>query len=298
MIESLALNIAAEKSVQTAGKILSNLKDLAVSFQAAESAKGAVVRVPVVAAGTAAAFDKANNNYAGSTAGVAGVDITLNQHLVVSHAVSDTDLDETDVKPDYFAAVGEGIGRQLARGISKYALGLINKAACAQEKVLAAGDYDAEGLAEIFAAADTQCGMDPAECVLVLKPALYAEVLANLPYTMHNPAAGTQYGYIPGYMGFKAIVCTTDLDTTATEKLNGALIHQDALGIASRVLHCDPAAYSEVGVKADEASNVAIQFRRFADPATGDNNIAGTVIFGASLLQPGKVLRIVSEATA
>lgn len=298
MIESLALNIAAEKSVQTAGKILSNLKDLAVSFQAAESAKGAVVRVPVVAAGTASAFDKVNNNYAGSSAGVSGVDIALDQHLVVSHAVSDTDLDETDVRPDYFAAVGEGIGRQIARGISKYALGKINKTNCAKETVLAAGGFDAEGLASIFAAADTECGMDPAECVLVLKPAVYAEVLANLPYTMHDPASGTQYGYIKGYMGFKAIMCSTDLDTAATEKLNGALIHEDALGIASRVLHCDPTAYAEVGVKADEASNVAIQFRRFADPATGDNSIAGTVIFGAALLQPGKVLRIVSAATA
>ena len=73
----------------------------------------------------------------------------------------------------------------------------------------------------------------------------------------------------------------------------------NAIAIASRVLKIqNPKMYEEIGTNTDEKSGLTVQFRRGADWRTGDAYATGECLFGSALLQPTKIVRLVSEATS
>ena len=75
--------------------------------------------------------------------------------------------------------------------------------------------------------------------------------------------------------------------------MNGAIICDTAVGVASRYLFPGTeGAYPQAWVATDD-SGFTIGYRRFMDLATGSNKFAGDVLFGAKLLQPSKIVRLV-----
>lgn len=295
-ISTLQLSIAAEKAVQAASAAIAPLKYFATSFNAAEANIGNKVRVPVFSIGSAAAFNAASNNYAGNSQDVAGVDVTLDDHYVKSVYYTDLDFAECDV--NFFAEAGIGIAKVLSRAAVDHTVGLINKTNCENESVITAANFGTKSnVADLYAVADSE-GLDPRECVMLLKPAAFAKLLGTLDANVYGGTEAVRDGLIPGLFGFKAVVSCNSLSTDSGEKLNGAIVHEESIGIAGRYLRPDEAAYSETGAKTDEKTGLTIGFRRFADPKTGYRYIAGELLYGDALLQPTKVVRLVESATA
>ena len=294
-LSTLQLTIAAEKSVQAASKAVAPLKLFATSFSAAEASKGNVIRVPVFNVGEAAAFNVDSNNYCGSTQDVAGVDVTLDQHLVKSVYFDDRDFAECEV--DFFAGAGEGIGRVLSRGIVDGAMALLVKANITDEHVFTVANAKTKDVvANLYAVADSN-GLNPADCVLVVKPTVFANLLSILDASAYGGRDAILAGLIPGLFGFKGVFPCNSLSTAAGEKLNGVILPSETLGIASRVLRvASPSAYEEIGTKTDEATGLTFGFRRFGNACTGRNYIAGEVLAGFKILQDAGV-RLVESAT-
>ncbi len=79
------------------------------------------------------------------------------------------------------------------------------------------------------------------------------------------------------------------------ENLVGAIVYPTAIGVAGRVLKPQsPRAYEEVGYSSDDKSGLAIGWRRFGDPRTGENFVAYESVFGADVISPKTLVRIVS----
>jgi hypothetical protein len=72
---------------------------------------------------------------------------------------------------------------------------------------------------------------------------------------------------------------------------------RNAIGVAGRVLPVlNPKLYDEVGTVTDEHSGLTLQFRRGGAWETDRAVMTCEALFGAKLLQPTKIVRIVSEA--
>ena len=285
-IETLQLKIAAEKAIETAHKAIAPLKDFAISFNAAETLKGSAVRVPVFNVGDAAEFDAESNNYEGSTQGVTGVDVNLNNHLVKSVFYTDRDFVECDV--NFFEGAGKAIATVLAKGDVDQVAGLINSTNVSASAQMTIANWATKNtVANLYKIADDN-DMYPGECVLLVSPAAFASLLSMLDANVYGGDEAIKEGYISGLYGFKSVIMCNALGSGMT----GAIVHSEAIGIAGRVLPADAAAYTEVGTITDEHTGLTIGFRRFSNPATGKRYLAGEMLYGAQLLQPTKVVRL------
>jgi hypothetical protein len=137
--------------------------------------------------------------------------------------------------------------------------------------------------------------INPGECVLMLNAAAYGRVLASLDANLYGGPEAIRSGMIEGLYGFDAVMENDML--LKDQNLIGCIIPRNAIGIAGRVLPVvNPKLYEEVGTVTDEHSGLTMQFRRTGDQATDRSVMTCEALFGAKLLQPTKIVRIVSSA--
>lgn len=106
---------------------------------------------------------------------------------------------------------------------------------------------------------------------------------------MYGGTDAIQLGVIKGLYGFKGFVCSSNLVSC-----DGAIICEDAIGVASRYVYPGTeGAYPEAWSATDE-DGFTIGYRRFMNLNTGTNMFAADVLFGAKILQPSKIVRLVS----
>lgn len=173
----------------------------------------------------------------------------------------------------------------LTRGVNDYVFGLINST-----NVTLTADTPATKatIAGLYAIAENN-DIPVDQCIVAMKPTQFSGVLSCLDYTVYGSTDAIQLGVIPGLYGFKGFVCAPNLPAGT----NGAIICDTAVGVASRYLAPGTAgAYPQVW-SATEESGFTVGYRRFMDLGTGTNKFAADVLFGAKILQPSKIVRLV-----
>lgn len=284
-IESLNLKIAAERAIVAAHGYIAPLKFFATSFSEEAKNKGDAVLVPVFNLSASTEFDADSNNYAGTENGVDGVAVTLSSHLVKSVRVTDKQLADTDI--DFFENAGRAIGERLGQDVVGNVLGLVADATLTAS-FTTANSQSKTATANLYAIADTN-GIDPRDAVVVLPPAKFAGILSQLDANVYGGMDAIREGLIPNLYGFYGVFSSNQLP----EGVGGAIIHKEAIGVASRYLAPEASAYSEVGQMKDDKSGFTIGFRRFALPDTGRRYLAGEALFGKALLQPTKIVKLI-----
>ena len=125
---------------------------------------------------------------------------------------------------------------------------------------------------------------------MALKPTQFATVLGQLDANIYGGSEAIRLGVVEGLYGFKGFVCAPNLP----EGVDGVIICDTAVGVASRYVYPGTeGAYPEAWSATDE-DGFTIGYRRFMNLATGTNMFAADVLFGASILQPSKCVRLVS----
>ncbi len=298
-LTSPALVFSTDKAIIAARKALAKVSLFGTDFSADAVTPGTTMKIPVFTPSTAGTFNASSNNYEDTDGSVAYASVTFDNH--VKHTFQFDDKDFTLVNGTHFwANAGRASGDAIAKAILSAATGLINKTnipKTTENEVTftTISKTTAAGLRATCAAA----GIDPAQTVLMLTPAKFAELLALLDANVYGGASAIRDGIVEGLYGFKAVMENGELDSGTTEKLNGALVPTDSLVVAGRLVPVlSPSVYEEVGQTRDEVSGLVIGARRHGDPATGANYITHEALFGASLVQATKIVRLVSAATA
>ena len=286
-INNLNLKIAAEKSIIEAHNYIAPLKFFATSFNEEAKNPGDAVLVPVFALSAVADFDADNNNYAGTEQGVSGVPVTLNQHKVKSVYITDRQVAETNI--DFFEGAGRAIGDKLGQAVVGGALSLIGDSTVTlSASFTTANSQDKKATANLYAIADEN-GIDPRDAVVVLPPAKFAGVLSQLDANVYGGWEAIRDGLVPNLYGFYGVFSSTQLPAG----VGGAIVHREALGIASRYLEPMGGVYEEVAQVKDDKSGFTIGFRMFGQKETGRRYIAGECLYGAALLQPTKIVKLI-----
>lgn len=280
----LQLKVASESAVIAAHANMAKLNVFAKSYSELNGVPGQSIAIPVYDLSAAATFSAGTNDYGTGGTEVDGMILTIDQHLVKSVSITDRQLAETGISwaKDTTAALAD----TLTRGVNKYVFGLLGGADITLES-----SFDATAknvVANLYkVAADNDIPVD--RCVVVLSPTQYAKVLSLLDANVYGGWDAIKYGYIPGLYGFKAFVCSTFLP----EGVNGAIMMDSSIGIASRYLApATPGAYPESWMAATE-DGFAMGFRRFMDLNSGTDKFACDVLFGAKVLQANKIVKLV-----
>lgn len=280
----LALKAASESAIIAAHKNLAKLSLFAKNFSELQGVPGKSVAVPVYNLSAAAAFVAGSNDYATGVNEIGGELITLDQHLVKSVAITDVEEAETGIR--WAADTSYALADMLTRGVNDYVFGLINATNCPLS-----ADTNLSSKTVIAqlgtTASDNDIPVDGA--IVALKPQYFYGVCGQLDSCIYGSPDAIRFGVIPELFGFKGFVCAPNLP----EGVNGAIICETAVGIASRYLAPGTeGAYPEVWTATDE-SGFTIGYRRFMDLGTGSNKFAADVLFGAKVLQPSKIVRLV-----
>lgn len=299
-LTSLAGRLASQEALIAATREIFQISDIAHRYAEAESAQGASIVVPLFNVPTAKAFAPPTTNYMSTDGTVSGVPINLDMHYFQGFKFADIDFAQCPV--GFWKGAGEAIGKALGKAIAGNVVGLINKAnvpkSATNEKVLAAAD-NKKAIAALTVAAE-DADFDPAKATLLLSGKLFSELCAVMDANVYGGPEAVRAGSLaPGCYGFGRIRRCNALSTATGENLTGAILSDDALGYACAPLEPQgKAGLDEYGFATDQASGLTIGFRRFADNANGTNYMVGEVLMGAKLLQPTKVVRLVSAATA
>ena len=287
-LTSPAAVYTAAKAVVAARKAVAKVSEFSTDFSADAVKPGTTLKVPVFAAGTAAAFNRTSNNYETVDGTVTWADVTFG-HIKSTFSFDDTDFLLAD-GTHFWDNAGAASGLAVAAGIEKAVGDLFAEAAVTETHAMASVTKAA--VAKLRAKCAT-VGIDPGRSVVLLSPNYFADLLGLLDANIYGGAEAIRNGLIPGLFGFKAVAEFSAFPEAAT---HGAVVPEDALAIAARLVPVEsPAVYQEVGSYTDEQSGLVLGVRRHGDPATGSNYMTVECAVGAALVQGTKVFRITAS---
>lgn len=294
-ITTLALDIAAEKSVRAAKPVLAPIGKFAHSFAAAEAEKGDTVKVPVFAAGAAYDFSSSNNYTSATEAGVSGKNIELNKHKWASQRLLPDDAMETEAGRDW-------VEQTTAKSVEAVAKALI--ADCFTELCTGAtGTLTLSGtkyVAKVVNArtATVAAGICPEESTLVVPPLFFSELLGELPFNVWGDQDPFQNGYVDRILGFgriaEANVANFTIGTGSdakTYKLDAAVVENTAFGIATRLpIVMNPEKFEVSDISLPEVGPWSFRVRSTGTASDDAKFLGAELIYGVKVLKPAEIL--------
>ena len=279
----LAMKVAAEKSIEAMHAAMAPLKLFAHDYTELDGRKGEAIAVPVINLSASGEFDAESNNYCSGTQVFDGQIVTLDKHFVQSATITDRQLQATNF--NWLGDLAGAQARQIGRDINKYVFGLFTDTNVTLSATLDVSSKEAVA-SLVKTAADND--INPADAIVVLGPADFYKVLSKLDANVYGGTSAIQNGMIEGLYGFYGVVQSTFLPSGT----KGAIISRDAVGLASRYLEPLADAYVETW-RASDGDMATVGFRYFGQPCSGARYLAAEALFGAKILLPNKIVRLV-----
>ncbi len=318
-IKDPAVRFMANRAIMVAHDTIARLRDFTTDFTPDAVQAGSTMLVQFFDDGEAEDFNRETNNYGHASASSSFVEVKFGTHIKKTFEFTPDDY--LNIGSNRWQNAGDAMGRSVSRGLLKRACAIINKTnipTSGQDKKVAedgtitgtllnfgawnekvyANAITKSVVAEEFYDACSKADIDPADTVVMLNGKKFGQLLASLDANVYGDRSAIAEGRIPGLYGFRAVIKNDMLPADSAEHLFGALVPVNALGIAGRTIPVlNPQEYAEVGTVTDDASGLVIQFRRGGDWRTDCSDLTAEALFGSKLLQPTKIVRLVSEAT-
>lgn len=283
MFDELKLKVAAEASIQTMHTEMAPLADFVHDYTELDGRKGEAIAVPVINLSASGEFDPDTNNYCNGVDAVDGAVVTLDKHFVQSAVITDRQLAATDF--NWVRDIVTAQTRQMGRDINKYVFGLL-----ASPDITLSAEVDTSSKQAVAKLVQTAADNDLpiGDSIVVLGPADYYKVLSYLDANVYGGTDAIRGGRVPGLYGFASFVMSNVLP----EGVKGAIISRDSIGLASRYLEPLEGAYVNAW-RASDGDIATVGFRHFANLCTGRRYLAIEALFGAKILQPKKIVKLV-----
>lgn len=288
-LSSPGLIKAVNDAIVAAGPACNIAGEFTRDFSDAFAGEGLTAKVAIFRSGSAAAFNKTNNNYG-------TVDSTSDGWATValgSHVKQTRELDAAVYleQPNipYWAKMAEAAGKAVSKSISNAIGAAINSTNCTGTAAVVASATLANigGLRNV-----ALC--DIADTVVALDGAYFTDLLVALGGTYGASAEALQGRIIKNLFGFKSVVCIDGLPSG----VKGALIPANSFAIAGRAVNVqNPEAYAEWGTVTDPASGLTLTVRRHGDANTDATLINVEALFGAKIIDGAQVQLIKASAS-
>lgn len=324
-LTSPELVFAANTAILKAQRTIAKVSKFATDFSPEAAQPGSTMMIQFFDDGEASEFrakadgDTPSNNYGDADGSTSFIPVTFTNHPKKSFAFTPQDflaVNGSKFWENSGAAAGRAVEIAILKTVSQYfksaliptsgqdkhtddsgrVTGTLLNFGAWNEQVFGTGAFTKNAVAIQARQYCDAAEINPGESVLILNAKAYGEVLASLDANLYGGPEAIRYGMIEGLYGFDAVM--EDDCLPKDENLVGVIVPRNAVGIAARVIPVlNPNHYDEVGTVTDEHSGLTLQFRRGGDWKTDRSVMTCEALFGAKLLQPTKIVRIVSEAT-
>ena len=273
---------AADKAIIAARPALEIVKNFAIDFSADAVKPGTGVVVDVVKA-VAEDFDEETANYGHATNTSTPVTVAANVRKKSTFSLSDLDAieDETGAALEGDAiASGRAVGAELIKSVT----GLLTDAKAESTALTLAGAT----LGDFFAlrGAIEAAGIDPAVCVMLLKPTQYSLLCSVLNAGIVGDGSVVRGGVIGAALGFKSVYSAPTIGGAGC----GFVVPENALAVVNRVVKPIKGAVGgliEYGEHVDEVSGLVTTHRVVYDALKGKAFWTHEGLMGAALTKSG-----------
>ena len=316
-LTSPELVFAANTAILKAQRAIAKITKFATDFTPEAAQPGSTMMIQFFDDGEADEYNESTNNYSHADGSTSFIPVTFTNHPKKSFAFTPADflaVNGSRFWENSGAAAGRAVEIAILRTVSQYlsatniptsgtdsytdgtgrTTGTLLDFGAWNEHVFS-GTVNKDMVAIACREACDAAEINPGECVLMLNASAYGRVLASLDANLYGGPEAIRDGMIEGLYGFDSVM-ENDL-LLKNQNLIGCIIPRNAVGIAGRILPVvNPKLYDEVGTVTDEHSGLTLQFRRTGDQATDRSVMTCECLFGAKLLQPTKIVRVVSSA--
>jgi hypothetical protein len=282
-VTSQGLVAGADKVILAARPYLEFIKLFSTNFAALNSAQYNAIAVNVLAA--ASEDFGAGAGYTHPTNTIKPATITLSAHRKSTFTIGDVDAIKNELAPcwnEMGPKAGEAIGKYVVQTV----MGLLTYSA-ATAQITQATHAALADFTALHAAAIGK-DLDPAQCVLLLTPATYAQLLAVLPANVLGDDEAIRSGMIGRFIGFKSVVCAPNLPVASAGSANNtwaAIVPEGAIATANRIVTPvrEGGNLIEFGTITDEATGFSFGQRVVVDADQGTCSWSVDCLFGAAL---------------
>lgn len=322
-LTSPALRYAANDIIMSLRKEITPVTQFTTNFTAEAVTKGTTLLIPIIYDTEAGEFNRETNNYLTPNGSLMYTPMKFDTHIKHSFGFTANDFNLVNGTA-FWSKSAESSTRALSRKIANTVFGLITAKNIPltgndyteitdkdgnviggegtplhfgewNEKVVGTGVFT-KGIAAQLRAACDAADIAAGDTILALNPTKFAELLDTLDAQLYGGPEAIRSGIVPNLYGYKAVVEVNEMPGDVGGKQIGALIPATSMAVASRILPVlNPKLYDEVGVTTDEKSGLAVQLRRAGDVSTDDSVATAEVLFSAKLVQPTKIVRLVTE---
>lgn len=251
---------------------------------------GETVRVPLVTADAAAAWNDTTNNYGRTSASLYDKKVSLDQRPIAGFGITAAQM--TNFRPQWWEAKGALNARSVADAVLDTVFGVVTAAnfgdTAAKKLNVVLAEFGRKAIASLRPKV-VKGKLQPAKSVLVLNPDFFAALLADLDATVYGGREAIQGGVIPGLLGFRAIIEAPQYEGP------GFVCHPDAIVVASRRIQvADTTPYKEFGPVTEPDTGLTLNRVIYTAGATGQTNFSVECLFGVDAGNPDALIRLVA----
>lgn len=281
-VTKAGLKAAADKVILAARPVVEVIRLFSTNISPDSARKGDGVAVEVLSA-VAGDFGS-SNGYTKSNGTIKPATVTLDKHKKASFTIADTDALENELDP-VWGAMTPANAKAVAKAVVTDVMALLTHTNA--KAVVTAAHATLANFTAIRSIAEAN-GLDPADCVLALTPAAYADLLSVIPANVYGSDEAIRMGQIGAFIGFKAVIDAPNATTTsgASEtKGFGFIIPTGAIAVAARTVKALKAGGNllESGTITDDETGFTFGTRVVVDTDQGETTWNVDCLYGAAL---------------
>ena len=287
-LTSPALTLAAQKAIIASRPYIAKLSQFANDFSADAVAPMTTLKIAIYDGVQAKAFNEDTNNYETVDGSTKFADVTFSEFKTTfKYTEKDlTEFNNTGLWSNTGSAAGRAIGKEILTQVAgKIGIG-------AGHSVTLPGTLTKKSFADLRKECAT-AGIDPADCVVMLNSATFAELLSLLDFNVYGSEDAIKNGVIPNLYGFKAVVEVNAPIVGDDGALKGIVAPGYDVIIATKQCPNDiSSAYQEFGYETDPDSGLSVNYRRHVDTATGSSYWNSVVMLGVGFAEKDKFITL------
>lgn len=285
-----ALEVYSNKFIEGLTNALPALRAFSLDLSDEMLEPGETVRVPLVTADAAAAWDDTTNNYGRTSASLADKKVEVTSRIIAGFGITQAQL--ANFRPAWWEQKGALNARSVADAVLDEVFGVVTAAnfgdTAAKKLQVALAAFGRKAIAELRPKV-VKGKLQPAKSVLVLNPDFYAALLADLDASVYGGREAITGGVIPGLLGFRAIIEAPQI----TEP--GFVCHPDAIAVGSRrVQVADTTPYKEFGPVTEPDTGLTLNRVIYTDGTIGKTSFSVECLFGVDAGNPDALIRLVA----
>ncbi len=285
-----ALEVYSNKFIEGLTNALPALRAFSLDLSDEMLEPGETVRVPLVTADAAAAWDDTTNNYGRTSSSLTDKKVEVTSRIIAGFGITQAQL--ANFRPAWWEQKGALNARSVADAVLDEVFGVVTAAnfgdTAAKKLQVALAAFGRKAIAELRPKV-VKGKLQPAKSVLVLNPDFFAALLADLDAQVYGGREAITGGVIPGLLGFRAIIEAPQI----TEP--GFVCHPDAIAVGSRrVQVADTTPYKEFGPVTEPDTGLTLNRVIYTDGTIGKTSFSVECLFGVDAGNPDALIRLVA----